>query len=269
MNSLLFFCITSALAAVAAAVISGAAGLQLLWFLPLAFAAAFIALVILFLLFLVLISLTVDKRKPQKEYSPFFFTVYRFCLSLICACCRVRLKTEGLELIPDERFLLVSNHRSGFDPIITGLALKDYRLTFISKPENLKIPVIGKIEHGCCVLSIDRDNDRSALVTINAAADLIRRGEVSVGIYPEGTRNRAGKGLLPFRCGSFKAAQRAGAPIVIAAILGSESVISRAPLRSTEVTLKICRVLPAEEVARLKTSEIGKIAEECMLSAGC
>ena len=62
--------------------------------------------------------------------------------------------------------------------------------------------------------------------------------------------------LLPFRSGCFKAAQRAGVPIVVAATRGSGAIAGRTPLRPTRVTLRICGVIPAAEAAAKKTAEL-------------
>ena len=83
----------------------------------------------------------------------------------------------------------------------------------------MKIPAVGQFLHKAGFMGIDRENDRAALRTILAAAEYIKQDIASVGAYPEGTRNR-GEGLLPFRDGVFKIAQKAHAPIVVAAIKG-------------------------------------------------
>ncbi len=73
----------------------------------------------------------------------------------------------------------------------------------------------------CCFLPIDRENPRKAIPTINRAAKLLKEQEVSVGIYPEGTRGKDCR-LLPFHNGVFKIAQKAEAPIAVLSITGTE-----------------------------------------------
>ena len=58
-------------------------------------------------------------------------------------------------------------------------------------------------------------------------------------IYPEGTRSH-GTAMLPFHSGSFKIAQKAGVPLVIASIEGTENVaknVLRRPTREKTNTL--------------------------------
>lgn len=103
--------------------------------------------------------------------------------------------------------MFVGNHRSNFDPIIEWLVLKPWDIAFISKGENFKIPFFGRIIRKCCFMPIDRENPRKALRTINKASDLLQSGEVSIGVYPEGTRSKTGE-LLPFHDGVFHIAKR-------------------------------------------------------------
>lgn len=119
--------------------------------------------------------------------------------------------------------MFVGNHRSNFDPIIEWLVLKPWDIAFISKGENFKIPFFGRIIRKCCFMPIDRENPRKALRTINKASDLLQSGEVSIGVYPEGTRSKTGE-LLPFHDGVFHIAKKAGTPIVVMSIRGTEQI---------------------------------------------
>lgn len=239
---------------------SGMLALMLIVWLLIYFAGLMIA----YLLIIAVITLFVDMEKPQKKVERFYFSTLKFVLGLVNVFCRVRIHFSGEEKIPAGRFLLVSNHRSNFDPLVSLWALRKYDLAFISKPENLKIPVVGRIMHKCCFMAIDRENDRAALRTILDAAELLRTGEVSVGIYPEGTRNH-GEGLLPFRNGAFKIAQRAKTPIVVITVENADKIAKNAPFRHTDVNIRVRAVISAEETASLKTSELGEKIRRCML----
>ena len=199
--------------------------------------------------------------RPDREY-PRESRYYRLLINIIAWFAlffsRVRLTATGLEKLPEGRFLLVSNHRSKFDPIVTWRALKGRSIGFISKPENFSVPIIGRIIRRCCCLPIDRENPRKALPTILKAADLIRNDEVSVGVYPEGTRSLSGE-LLPFHNGVFKIAQKSGAPVVVAALRGTSLVHRNFPWKSTPVSVDILEVIPPETVKSLRTAELGQL----------
>lgn len=134
---------------------------------------------------------------------------------------------------------------------------KGWKLAFVSKPGNFRIPFFGRIIRKCCFLSIDRENPRNAIVTINKAAKLLQRQEVLVGIYPEGTRSKDCK-LFPFHNGVFKIAQKADADIVVFSISGTEKIHKNYPLRSFHIYLDVLDVIPAETVKASKTNALGQ-----------
>lgn len=165
-----------------------------------------------------------------------------------------------MEKLPkNERFLLVCNHRSKFDPILTWYVLRDYNLAFISKPENFKVPLYGRIIRRCCFMAIDRENPRNALKTIHQAAELIKQNEVSVAVYPEGTRSKTCE-LLPFHNGIFKIAKEAGVPIIVAAIQGTERIHKNYPWHASAVDIDIVDVVPADTIKNSRTNAIGNRA---------
>ena len=245
---------------------AGYTGALLVVCLILFFLAGFIGSLLLFLVMIAIASLFVDTNKPVEEPVPFYAAVVRYCMGLIIALTRIRVHTSREVDLPEGRWMLVGNHRSAFDPIVAGWVLRRRGLVFISKMENMRIPVVGRFLHAAGFLGIDRENDRAALRTILAAAELIRSGTASVAAYPEGTRSHEA-GMLPFRNGVFKIAQKAHAPIVIAAVRGADQVAKRAPWRATDVYFDICGVLDAESAAQYKTNEIGEVVQECIISA--
>ena len=216
----------------------------------------FVLLNFLFVVFWVIVASTVDDTKPIEKQKP----IYRFgcgsCARWILAWCGVRGHLSGEELLPKEgRFLLVCNHRSGFDPIVTYPALYDYNVSFISKPSNLKLPFIGPLAYGAGFLPINRENDREALKTILLAANYIKQDFCSMAVYPEGTRSKT-EALLPFHAGSFKIAQRANVPVVIAAIRGSDQIKGHFLRLPKHVYLDILEYVPAEKVKAMGTQEL-------------
>ena len=229
------------------------------------FAGAFLALNVLFLLLLFVISLFFPKGEPKKE-SRFWrrWTVHavRWILDML----RVRVKVEGRELLPGEPVVLVSNHRSDFDPMAAMVAFSHRPLVYISKESNLRIPIAGAFVRRCHFLPIDRENPRSALATLKHAASLMREEGLDIGIYPEGTRSYKG-GPKPFKEGAFLMAKQAGAPIVLMTTEGTEEIAGHVILRRNIVRLRVLRVISAEEVAATTARELTRLSEETLLAA--
>ena len=229
------------------------------------FVGAFLALNVLFLLLLFVISLFFPKGEPKKE-SRFWrrWTVHavRWILDML----RVRVKVEGRELLPGEPVVLVSNHRSDFDPMAAMVAFSHRPLVYISKESNLRIPIAGAFVRRCHFLPIDRENPRSALATLKHAASLMREEGLDIGIYPEGTRSYKG-GPKPFKEGAFLMAKQAGAPIVLMTTEGTEEIAGHVILRRNIVRLRVLRVISAEEVAAATARELTRLSEETLLAA--
>lgn len=229
------------------------------------FVGAFLALNVLFLLLLFVISLFFPKGEPKKE-SCFWrrWTVHavRWILDML----RVRVKVEGRELLPGEPVVLVSNHRSDFDPMAAMVAFSHRPLVYISKESNLRIPIAGAFVRRCHFLPIDRENPRSALATLKHAASLMREEGLDIGIYPEGTRSYKG-GPKPFKEGAFLMAKQAGAPIVLMTTEGTEEIAGHVILRRNIVRLRVLRVISAEEVAATTARELTRLSEETLLAA--
>ena len=143
-----------------------------------------------------------------------------------------RLRATGLEHLPAEGgFVLAANHTSNFDPWPLGLPLFPQRwLRFMAKSELYWWP-LGRVLDAAGAFPVERG--KGDVEAIAKAVELVRAGEVVV-MFPEGTRQR--KGLRKRwearpHTGAARIAQRAGAPLVPAAIKGTERLARLGPLR--------------------------------------
>jgi len=219
---------------------------------------AAVAAILLYILFLVICSLFINPRKEYEKDSRFYrFLVYQVTW-LVIHLLRIKLHTEGTERVtPDMMPLFVGNHVSNYDPIVTWHVFKRFRPAYVSKADNFRIPIFGRFIRKCCFMAIDRESARKAITTLNKAAALLQSREVSVGIYPEGTRSKSGV-LLPFHNGVFTIARKAQAPIVVVALDGTQHIHKRTPFRKTDVYVRVVDVIDAQEVAQLRNNEIGE-----------
>lgn len=218
-----------------------------------------------YILTIIISAALVDMEKEYSQESKF----YRFLLNsstfFATKLIRIKLHVTGMEKVPSGRFLLVSNHRSKFDPILSWLVFGNCQLAFISKPENFKVPVFGRLIHRLCFMAIDRENPRNAVKTINRAVDLMNRDVATIGVYPEGTRNY-GDGLLPFHNAMFKIAQKANVPVVIITVKGTYEIQKNYPLHRSHVYIDVLDVIDAETVKKTKTAILGEKVREIMLN---
>ncbi len=142
-----------------------------------------------------------------------------------------RLRARGLEHLPEGGFVLAANHTSNFDPWPLGIPfLPDRQLRFMAKAE-LFNPVLAPILRAGGAFKVRRgEGDIEAMRT---AVELVRDGEIVV-MFPEGTRQT--KGLVKRHkarphTGAARIALTANAPLVPAAIGGTDCLLRLGPLR--------------------------------------
>lgn len=232
------------------------------WLAAVTFVLSFLLAHVLFLAVFWLLTRKTDLSRPEAKQDPYGSAAARAVGRFLCFYGGVRPSIRGEEKLPrDSRFLFVCNHRSMFDPLMVMGFLPSWNIAFISKPSNLRIPLVGDIARTAGFLAIDRENDRNALKTILQAADYLKRDICSMGIYPEGTRSHTEQ-MLPFHRGSFKVAQRANVPLAIACVRGSEKLRRGFLLHPHTVYLDILEVLPAAQVKAMSTQELADYSRE-------
>lgn len=130
----------------------------------------------------------------------------------------------GEERVPkDQAVLYIPNHQSYFDIIITYSRCPG--LTgYISKDFLEKVPLLSIWMKRLYCLFLNRTDIKAGLKTILTGIEYVKKG-ISICIFPEGTRNpHPEEGLLPFKEGSMKIAEKTGCPIIPIAITNSQSV---------------------------------------------
>jgi 1-acyl-sn-glycerol-3-phosphate acyltransferase len=142
-----------------------------------------------------------------------------------------RLRARGVEHLPEGGFVLAANHTSNFDPWPLGMPLWPKRqLRFMAKAE-LFNPLLSPFLHVGGAFKVRRgEGDVEAM---RKAVELVRAGEIVV-MFPEGTRQRKGlrkKYTARPHSGAARIALTAPAPLVPAAISGTDRLRELGPLR--------------------------------------
>jgi 1-acyl-sn-glycerol-3-phosphate acyltransferase len=173
-----------------------------------------------------------------------------------------RLRAEGLENLPADRgFILAANHVSNFDPWPLGIPLFPRRyLRFMAKAELFWWPLGPLIGSGGAFKVRRGERDIDAM---NKAVDLVREGHIVV-MFPHGTRQRKGivKRHQPrSHRGAARIALEAKAPLVPAAIAGTDRLSRLGPLRVRYGKPLDLDGLDAREATDKLMAEIDRLAE--------
>jgi 1-acyl-sn-glycerol-3-phosphate acyltransferase len=194
------------------------------WFFSIPTLAAF-GLALAFYHVLALIALPFGQRAFEKVMAALQRTlIATFRIS------GVKVTVEGRENFDRSGgYIFVSNHQSMYDvPIFGGLLPRNYP-KYVAKKELAKgIPSVSlNLRKGGNAL-IDRDDREQSLEAIREMAHECERRDVSVVIFPEGTRARIGE-LGEFRVGGLATIMEAAPnlPIIPTAIDGSWRVFQR------------------------------------------
>ncbi|MBO4308664.1 MAG: 1-acyl-sn-glycerol-3-phosphate acyltransferase [Clostridia bacterium] len=220
------------------------AGINPWWFAALV-PGLFLGAELVYLLCILVISLFLPKKEPKRS-SAYCRLNIRLFLAWLMRVLNVKIHLKGTELLPSEPCVLISNHRSAFDPMTVLAKLKRKKLLFISKESNFKYPIAGPFIRRAAFLPIDRENGMRALRTLKNAADRMMSEGVDFGIYPEGSRTKTGE-LQEFKSGAFYLAKKAEAPIVVMTARNTE-LVGKKPFRRVHVYLYIFAVIDKETV---------------------
>lgn len=236
-----------------------------LWIFPAAFVSVFLICVLLLALLVVVTSLFYRKERDLARPSRFCrFVLSQFSRTAF-SLAGVRLHTDGLEKIPSSRrFLLVCNHRFAFDPMLFFASMGRTELAFIAKIESFHYPIVSSYLRALLCLPLDRNDDRQALKTIIRSIQLLKEDVTSVAIFPEGGTNRTDAPLLPYRNGAFKAAQKAGVPIVVCCLSNTRAIPKNMFRRRTDVYLSVLDVIEPERFAGSSTADISAMIRPIM-----
>lgn len=167
-----------------------------------------------------------------------YFKLSKYFSGGILWISRIKLEVTGLENIDKEKtYVFVSNHSSQYD-IVTLQKVIPNRMAMIFKKELAKIPVFGwQLKMGPYVM-VDRQNFEKAMQSIEEAKEKMKKQNISIVVFAEGTRSKTGE-IQPFKRGAFRLATQVGYPIIPTTIAGSNKIMPKGTYRLRRGTIKV------------------------------
>jgi 1-acyl-sn-glycerol-3-phosphate acyltransferase len=163
----------------------------------------------------------------------------------------VHLEVHGRQhLVPDEGYLVMSNHQSHYDIPVLFQALR-IPMRMVAKKELFRIPFLSGAMRAAGFVELDRQRQRVAIETLITAREALSPS-MSIWISPEGTRSRNGR-LGPFKRGGFRMAIDNRLRILPVTINGTQWV-----LPAGELTVRRGKIARVDIGAPINAADYGR-----------
>jgi len=170
-----------------------------------------------------------DKKKLRLEYANRLFSKLN-----------IEILITGLDKVnPDGQYLLLSNHRSIIDPCVIEVALKDTNIfgLWVAKKELYNSFFFGKFVRNGGSILLDRSSNH-----MNQFFKYIKQrlhDDVSIFIFPEGTRNVQDTDLSEFKKGTQLIAVKNRLQILPVHIKTRSNTVLKTAIKNREQKLQI------------------------------
>ena len=154
--------------------------------------------------------------------------------------------------------IYIGNHQNNYDMVTISYMVRP-RTVSVGKKSLIWIPFFGILYWITGNIFLDRENRTKAHSTMAQLAHRINEDNLSIWMFPEGTRSR-GRGLLPFKTGAFHAAISAGVPIIPVVCSTTHNKIN---LNRWNNGIVICEMLDPIDVSCYSKDNVRDLATYC------
>lgn len=163
---------------------------------------------------------------------------------------------EGEEYLDTQPAVLMCNHQSVLDILTVG-RIYPKRTTIVSK-KSIQYTPLGPFMSMSGAVFVNRGNNASALRSLAAAGETVKSKNLSLWVYPEGTRHsEKDDTLLPFKKGGFHLAVQGGLPVIPIVTENYWRIYHKGIFEKG--TIKV-RVLPPVSTTGLTSADVSELA---------
>ncbi|KAF8335041.1 uncharacterized protein EI90DRAFT_3049260 [Cantharellus anzutake] len=179
----------------------------------------------------------------------------------------IKCTVEGEEHLAKGPYVMMGNHQSMLDIIVLG-RIFPRRASIMVKKELQFAPFLGQYVYLSGAVFVDRKNNKDAVAALAAAGAEVRRKNVSLWIFPEGTRHISKESdLLPFKKGGFHLAVRAGVPIIPVICQNYWSIYHKGVLTDGNLKIKVLKPIPTAHLTIEDIPNLVTQTREAMIAA--
>ena len=164
--------------------------------------------------------------------------------------------------LTDSPKVIIANHQSNYD-VITISGGVTPGVVSVGKKSLKWIPLFGQLYWLSGNIFIDRSNKTRAKQTMTDLLTHMKKRNLSIWMFPEGTRSK-GRGLLPFKMGAFHIALQAKVPL-LPIVLSNINDFSLNRWDNGYAIIDYLDPIETESFSETQVKEIAKIARDKML----
>ncbi|MDY5645554.1 MAG: 1-acyl-sn-glycerol-3-phosphate acyltransferase [Candidatus Onthovivens sp.] len=228
--------------------------------------ASLLALIILFFIVLFFLTIWEPLKKERTKQSKYYRKVLLFYNYFLFDLFNMKIEYSGLEKLKrDEKYMVISNHRSNLDSLLIDTYLKEFGLVFVAKKSLFKIPFVRRIIHGCNYIYLDRGDIKQECRAIKKGINILNDSNdpCSVGVFPEGTRTiNKDYTLGEFKPGCFNLAKKTKCKIVLSCTRYTDLVNKGLLFKRHKVFYDIIGIIDYEEYKDMNTIELSKLCHD-------
>ena len=170
-----------------------------------------------------------------------------------------KLIVEGVENLETKtNIYFVSNHQGTFDPAII-LGASNVPISFISKKQNEKLPLIGSWSKTIKNIHFDRDSREDNIRMLRESARRLKAKD-NLLIFPEGTRSKNDI-ENEFKVGSIQPAYL-GKSTIIPIVLNNSYAFDQRKPKSNKIKIKFLKPIVYEDYKKYSQKEISQILHD-------
>ncbi len=185
-------------------------------------------------------TLVVGAFAPAGRACGFLAALWSRCAVVLSG---IRLEADLAAVPAQGPVVFIVNHQSQFDIPISTLLLRDHYPAFVAKKTLFNIPFVGWAFRVGKHIPIDRKNSRSAMRSMDRAAEVAKAGR-SIVIFPEGTRQLDTSKLGEFKTGGIILALKTGLPVVPVVMVGTGEILPKGHITLKRRHRVLVRALP-------------------------